>query len=221
MSEAMIQLIATKDTVDPNKIGLISGPYPHVTPVDARAIMDGLIRFGAAQAKIDNIQSTYGGMVCRPIFPNKDLLDGTPAVIASADWRQPVTSNYTTATGTQASAVSVYTTALTSKNDRKVIIVGGFKNVGTGPYRTNTILASNQILAKRSDVRLIDILHLQDLETNPNNEIWLMTPWLFRRNDEANFMHVPNARVAVSAAKFEELKYIGIVTESLGSNMSG
>lgn len=218
----MIQLIATKDTVDPNKIGLISGPYPHVTPVDARAIVDGLIRFGAAQAKIDNIQSTYGGMVCRPIFPNKDFMapDGTTA-IASADWRQPYTSNYTTAAGTQAGAATVYVTNLTSKNDRKVIIVGGFKNVGTGPYRTNTILASNMILAKRGDVRLIDIIHIQDLETNPNNEIWLMTPWLFRRNDEAVFMHCPNARVAVSAAKYEELKYIGIVTESLGSNMSG
>jgi hypothetical protein len=221
MSEAMIQLIATKDTVDPNKIGLISGAYPHVTPVDARAIMDGLIRFGVAQAKIDNIQSTYGGMVARPIWPHKDLLDGSGTAITSADWRQPVASNYTTATGAQSTAVTVYTTATLSRNDRKVLIVGGFKNVGTGPFRQGTILASNMIIAKRTDVRLIDILHLQDIETNPNNELWLMTPWLFRRNDEANFLHVPNARVAVSADKYEELKYIGIVVESLGSNMAG
>ena len=41
MSEAMIQLIATKDTVDPNKIGLISGPYPHVTPEIIGELMQG------------------------------------------------------------------------------------------------------------------------------------------------------------------------------------
>jgi len=217
----MIKLIARKDALDPNRLGLISGAYPAVTPVDVRAIADSVIRFTASQALIDNVNSTEGGIVVRDALPDKDLLDGSATAIASRDWRQPVTGNYTTATGAPASAVIVYQTGRNSDNDRKTMTVWAFRNVGSGPNREGAILTINSLIARRTDVRLIDILQVQQLETMPDQTLYLITPWLFRRSDNANFLVVPNARVPVSSSKFDQIEWKIKIAESLGSNVAG
>lgn len=217
----MIKLQAMKETIDPGRLGLISGPYTSITELDVRAYIDAVIRYAAAQALIDQISNVQGGIVVRDIMPDKDLLDGSGTAITSRDWRQPVSSNYTTVTGAAASAVSVYTTSRTSNNDRKVLIICGLKNVGSGPSREAAILSTNSMILKRSDVKTIDIWQIECLETANNQEIYGIVPVIFKRGDDANILFVPNAKVPVSASKIDRLQIIGKIAEALGANVTG
>ena len=217
----MLKLQAKKESIDPGRLGLVSGTYTSITDLDIRALVDAVTRFVAAQALIDQISNVEGGLVVRDILPDKDLLQGDESAITSRDWRQPVTSNFTTATGTQASAVSVYKTSRTSNNDRKVISILGLRNVGSGPTRDQAVLSTNSLIFKRGDVKTIDIWHIQHLETQLNQAVFAITPLLFKRGDDLNILHVPNSRVAVSASKFDQLQYVGKVCEALGANMTG
>jgi hypothetical protein len=172
---------------------------------------------------IDNISNTEGGIVCREILVDQDLLNGaTPGVaIASRDWRQPASGNYTAATGAKADQVLVYQTSLTSKNDRKVFGFYGMRLVGSGPGREHAVLASNSWVWKRSDVKTIDIWPIQSLETISGNAIYGKTPILFKRGDDLALWAVPNARTAVSSAKFDQLDFLCKVAEALGANVTG
>jgi len=221
MSEAMQKLQARKDAIDVLRVGLWSGVYPMMSEIDIRALEEEVSRFVLAQALIDNISNTEGGLVCRDILVDKDLLDGSGAAITSRDWRQPVSGNYTTATGASASAVSVYKTSRTSDNDRKTLAIWAIKFVGTGPSREHAILATNSIIWKRSDVKTIDIWPIQALETMSNALLCAKTPLLFKRGDDLNVLFVPNARMAVSSSKFDQIQIHAKVAEALGANVTG
>jgi hypothetical protein len=218
----MIKLQAKKESIDVGRVGLFSGIYTMMTDIDVRALEDAVSRYVIAQALIDNISNTEGGIVCREILVDQDLLDGTSAVINSRDWRQPATSgNYTTNTGAKAQQQQVYATTTLSKNDRKVFGFYGLRIVGSGPGREHAILCSNSWVWRRSDVKTIDIWPIQTLETINGNAIYGKTPILFKRGDDLAVWAVPNARTAISSAKFDQLAFLCKVAESLGANVTG
>ena len=217
----MIKLQAKKEAIDVGRVGLFSGVYTMMTDIDVRALSDAVSRYVLAQALIDNISNTEGGLVCRDLLPDKDLLDGSGTAITSRDWRQPVTGNFTTATGASATAVSVYKTSRTSDNDRKVIGIFGIRLVGVGHSRQHAVLAHNSIIWKRSDVKTIDIWSTQAIECSPSGSLWGMTPLLFKRGDDLNVLFVPNSRMAVSASKYDMIQIVAKVAEALGANVTG
>jgi hypothetical protein len=225
MSEAMIKLQAKKESIDVGRVGLFSGIYTMMTDIDVRALEDAVSRYVIAEALIDNISNTEGGIVCREILVDQDLCDPVGNAITSRDWRQPplsFTTNYTTNTGAKASQVQIYSTNTTiSRNDRKVFGIYGLRLVGTGPAREHAILTTNSWIWKRSDVKTIDIWPIQTLETIDGQAIYGKTPILFKRGDDMAIWVIPNARTAVSTAKFDQLCIQAKVAEALGANVTG
>lgn len=232
----MVKLQAKKESIDVGRVGLFSGIYTMMTDIDVRALEDAVSRYVLAQALIDNISNTEGGLVCREIYVDQDLCDGSGGVSAGAaipsrDWRQPALSDsgsqftnhaYATNTGAKASSVLVYTTNSTiSRNDRKVFGIYGLKLVGSGPGREHAVLASNCWIFKRSDVKTIDQWPIQTLETQQNSAIYGKTPILFKRGDDMAIFVIPNARTAVSSAKFDQLAILAKVAEALGASVTG
>lgn len=217
----MIKLQAKKESIDVGRVGLFSGVYAMMTDIDVRALEDSVSRYVLAQALIDNISNTEGGLVCREILVDQDLLDGSGNAITSRDWRQPVSANYTTNTGAKASLTQIYTTSTASRNDRKVFGIYGLRLVGSGPGREHAVLTTNSWVWKRSDVKTIDIWPIQTLETIAQGAIYGKTPILFKRGDDMSVNVIPNARTAVSSAKFDQLCILCKVAEALGANVTG
>lgn len=225
-SEAMMELTNKAESIDPSSIGLQSGTYPALTEVDVRAIDQQVRILTAAQALLQVINTTPGGLVLRDIYVQYDFVDGAGVKITNNDWRQPWagagTPNYSTETGNfEADAATVYKTSITSDYNRKVVTIYGFEIVNVGNARGYKALASNAILFKRGNVKLIDIIDLQSIDTRDPPMLILRTPIMYKAADVANIMHSPNGRDTADANKFDTLKYVGITCETLGSSQTG
>ena len=219
-TQQLIKLQNRKEALDIGAIGLISGIHPAITKPDIRAMDDQMTRFVTAQALIDNINSVEGGINVRGILVEKDLLNGAGTAITSRDWRQPYTSNYSSATGLPSTAESIYKTSRTSDNDRKVIGMFGIRFT-LPSNRQSLALMINSIVIKRGDVKTIDVMPVQALEALEDGIALFKTPVLFKRNDDLHILHVPDARHAADASKVDYLEYVGLVAEALGSTMTG
>ena len=184
-----------------------------------------------AQGLIDNLSNTEGGLVCREVIVYLDLCDSGGNQIASGDWRQPSAADagftgssfgYGTNTGAYASKVAVYTTnAAVARNDRKVYVAWGLRQVGSGPARDHACLVSNAVIWKRSDVKTIDQWMLQQLETIDGQAVYGQTPILYKRNDDMAVWFIPNKRTASGVNKFDQLQVLMKVVESLGTTVMG
>lgn len=235
MSEAMMQLELRKEAIDVGKVGLFSGLYQEVVDLDIKAIEDATSKYALAQGLIDNLSNTEGGLVCRELIVYLDLVDSQGALITSGDWRQPVKADantaflnygtnatYNTATGAYASKVCIYTTnSATSRNDRKVYVYWGLRQVGSGPARDHACLSTNAWIFKRSDVKTIDQWMIQQLETCDGQAVFGQTPILFKRMDDQAIWTIPNSRVAASTSKFDQLQVLCKVVEALGTTVMG
>lgn len=159
----------------------------------------------------------------RDIYPQYDFLDGTGAAITSEDWRQPVgTGNFATATGdVKLSSVTVYTTGLLSKYNLKVILLYGFELVKVGNNRGFSSTVSNTIQLKRGNVKLIDIIDIQSIDTRDPPILILRTPIMYKAADEGNILFTPDAATPADANKFDKIKIIGVVCEPLGASQTG
>lgn len=226
----MLELTTKAESIDPASIGLQSGPYTDLTPVDIRAIEQQVRILTAAQALLQVINTTPSGLVLRDPYVQYDFL--SPASggikITSADWRQPAvdgtsTLNYATATGdiTGSGVVSVYITGFTSKYNMKVITIYGFEVVGTGNARGGKCICINAILLKRGNVKLIDIIDIQGLSTaSPPRKI-LRTPVMYKAADDGNILFSPDYATPADANKFDRIKPVAVVCESLGASQTG
>ena len=202
-----------------------------VVDLDVKAIEDATSKYALAQGLIDNLSNTEGGLVCREVIVYLDLCDSNGNQIISGDWRQPTSGDtsfaassqgYATATGSYQSKVAVYTTnAAISRNDRKVYVAWGLRQVGSGPARDHPCLATNAIIFKRSDVKTIDQWMLQQLETIDGQAVYGQTPILYKRNDDMAIWFIPNRRAASGINKFDQLQVLMKVVESLGTTVMG
>ena len=217
----MMKLHARKEAIDIGRLGLQSGVHHGLTALDIRSLEDTVIRYAVAQAILDNINQTEGGLVVRDILVEKDLLDGAGTAITSRDWRQPVAGNFASATGAPATKEAVYTTGTNSRNDRKIYSFYGLQLVGVGPYRSSSVLKTNSIIWSRKDVKTIDIWPIETLDSSETNRLFGKTPLLFKRNDDLQIEMVPNAAVAVSSSKFERMAFLAKIVESHGSTVVG
>jgi len=228
-SEAMLELTTKAESIDPASIGLQSGPYTDLTPVDIRAIEQQVRILTAAQALLQVINTTPSGLVLRDPYVQYDFL--SPASggikITSGDWRQPAVDGssslfYSTATGDiTAAPVSVYITGFTSKYNMKVITIYGFEVVGTGNDRGGKCICINTILLKRGNVKLIDIIDIQGLSTGSPPRKILRTPVMYKAADDGNVLFTPDYATPADANKFDRIKPICVVCESLGASQTG
>jgi hypothetical protein len=141
-----------------------------------------------AQGLIDNLSNTEGGLVCREVIAALDLNDSTlTTLVTSNDWRQPVLSDvnfgthaYATTTGNKTAKVQIYATnTLGARNDRKIYVAWGLRQVGSGPARDHAVLSINAWLWYRSDVKIIDWWNVQQLETVDGQAVYGQTPILY------------------------------------------
>jgi hypothetical protein len=219
----MVQLELRKESIDVGRVGLFSGLYAMVVDLDVKAIEDATSKYALAQGLIDNLSNTEGGLVCREVIVYLDLCVPTTGLVpSSGDWRQPISGNYTVNTGAYADKVAIYTTnAASARNDRKVYVAWGLRQVGSGPARDHACLAMNAVIWKRSDVKTIDQWMVQQLETMDGQAVYGQTPILYKRNDDMAVWVIPNARSAVNSAKFDQIQYLMKVVESLGTTVMG
>jgi hypothetical protein len=244
MSEAMVQLELRKESIDVGRVGLFSGLYAMVVDLDVKAIEDATSKYALAQGLIDNLSNTEGGLTCREAIVYLDLCDSQGNLIVSGDWRQPVSTDTSTSFGgshtlsspsyynsntgsklsvnSQTGAVEIYSTnAAIARNDRKVYVAWGVRQVGSGPARDHAVLAINAWIWKRSDVKTIDQWQMQQLETVDGQAVYGQTPILYKRNDDMAVWVIPNARVSIGTWKFDQLQVLMKVVESLGTTVMG
>jgi hypothetical protein len=221
-AEAIMELTTTAEQIDPADLGLHAGAYTALESVDMRAIEQQVMLLAVAQALLQVINTNVSGLVARDVWQQYDLLNGAGAVIASNDWRQPVTGNYSTnAADLKAANELVYTTGFLSHYNRKIIIFFAEEVVNVGINRGINPVTSNAMILKRGNVKLIDIIDHQSLSTrNPPMEFW-RTPIMYKAADEANIVFVPDSRLAAGANKFDTIKLKGVLVETLGSSQTG
>jgi hypothetical protein len=214
MSEARAKLIGMKNTTRMDTVGLVGGVYTGFTSVDVRALEDSVVRYGLAQAKIDGIASTEEGLVVRDIIPDLDLRDGNGNAITKREWVQPVSGSY----NTEEAEKEIYRTTTNSGNDRKIIIIYGVRETNNGPGRTASALNISALIFKRSTVKVIDIWHIESLDTMIEGVAYSRTPILFKKNDEARIYFYPKTGASGSG---DNLILLGKVVEAIGNNVTG
>jgi hypothetical protein len=221
-AEAILELVNTAEQIDPADIGLQAGSYTALEAVDIRAIEQQVRLLAVAQALLQVINTNVSGLVARDIYQQYDLLDGSGTILTNNDWRQPVSGNYATAAANlKAANELVYTTGFNSHYNRKIIIFFGEEVVNVGNFRGVNPVTSNALILKRGNVKLIDIIDHQSLSTrNPPFQLW-RTPIMYKAADEANLIYVPDSRLAAGANKFDTIKLLACVVETLGSSQTG
>jgi|SRR6476469_4158581 len=221
-TEAQNDLMMKAETIDPASIGLQTGPYTALLPVDIRAIEQQLRIITAAQALMQVINTSPAGLVLRDIYVQYDLLDGAGAVITSGDWRQPVTGNFATATGNiKADGVTVYTTGINSRFTMKVLTFYGVELVMVGNLRGHKASVSNALQFKRGIVKLIDIIDIQSIDNRDPPMLIFRAPIMYKASDDGNIIMVPDAATPADANKIDHIKFIAVVCESLGASQTG
>jgi hypothetical protein len=224
-SEAMLELTTKAESIDPAAIGLQSGPYVTVTDVDTRAVEQQVRILTAAQALLQVINTTPAGLVLRDPYVQYDFLDGAGTVITASDWRQPwynaTTAYFSTTTGAIADAVSVYTTGFNSKYTMKIITFWGFELAGVGNERPHSSIVSNGVMFKRGNVKLIDIIDTQGIDIRDPPRLVLRTPIMYKAADDGNVLWIPDQVTAGNANKFDTIKPLVVVCESLGASQTG
>jgi hypothetical protein len=182
--------------------------------VDIRAMEDAVVRYGLAEAILDGLATTEEGLAVRDILPDLDLLDKNGNAVGKRAWVQPWSGAY----NIEEADVQVYQTGVTSKNDRKVIIIYGVKETNNGPGRTSTALNASSITWKRSNVKTIDIWQIESLDTTIEGVAIARTPLLFKKSDVARVDMRPKTGASGGT---DNLIFLGKTIEPLGENLVG
>lgn len=226
----MTILWSKKQTIDLGRAGHLSGLHPSLTSLDLRTLHDTMAAFALAQAMLQGIGGgqTEGALTIRKIIPSLDLIDnvtspGTDTIITNSNWRQPpgITSNYTTNTGDDTTAVSVYLTTKNSNNDKKVIIMYGLRAVGVGNQHSGTIVKSVQWQFWRKGTKLIDRWYIEQLNCAPECFVAAITPIMLKKDDIGEVKIVPDQFTIVDSNKYDRLEILGVVAEPQGLNSTG
>ena len=86
MSDYRVRLAAHAETVEISNLGYMSVNKPKWI---APRRMQQYIRYGIAQAILDNIGQSPDGLAARNIYPHHDLLDGNGDQLRTDEWVQP------------------------------------------------------------------------------------------------------------------------------------
>ncbi|NOJ30275.1 MAG: hypothetical protein DA328_08930 [Nitrososphaeraceae archaeon] len=206
-----------KESISIANIGHYSGIIVAINELDIRAVEDSAVGYAVAQALLDQIATHESGLIIRQLIPALDLLDASSAAITSHGWRQPVSGNYTGTNG--ATKETIYTTGVTSKNDRKTIVIYGY-TVISGPARESAVLKSLEWIYNKGSVKIIDFHQIQLLESAKLQTGVFRTPILAKKNDDLKIEVIANTDAATSA-KFDQIILLGSVVEAVGANMMG
>jgi len=190
--------------------------------VDIRAIEQQVRMLCAAQALLQVLNTVPAGLVLRDIYPQYDLLTGAGAAITSEDWRQPANSgNWSKTSGSIDDPESVYKSGLTSKYNLKVMLYYGFELVGVGNFRSSKTICCNSVIFKRGNVKLIDIIDVQSLDTRDPPILIQRTPVMYKAADDLHIQIAPDSAHLADANKFDTIKFIGVTCEPLGQSQTG
>ena len=199
-----------KGRVDLHRIGLMSGVYPSIASPTIRLIQESAIKYAVAQAILDNIATRESSLVVRDLFPDIDLLDGRGKPITNREWIQyNVRANRKCTQPSDAQAV--YTTGKECNNERKVIIIWGFENLGHNRV--------NCIIIKRSQVKTIDVIDSSNLKFTDyftGRIRVLKTPIMYKARDDARIEFIFDNYV-----NYTQIRPLGIVVEASGQTMLG
>ena len=199
-----------KDNINLNRVGLMSGVYPQVTSPTLRAIQEAATKYAVAQAILDNIATVESSLAVRDLFPDIDLLDGRGKPITKREWIQ-YNNRANRKCNTPADAQAVYQTGKECNNERKVIIIWGFENLGYNKV--------NSIIMKRSQVKVIDVIDTSNLKFTDyftGRIRVLKTPILYKARDDARIEFIFDNYV-----NYTQIRPLAIVVESLGQTMIG
>lgn len=210
---AIQNLQMRKDVVNLARVGMVSTiPTSRGFP---QMLSDTCIKYGIAQALIDNITNREDMLCVRGFLPEHDFIDGDGQRVHG--WRQ---GPYI------AGRNKVYqTTREGTNNDRKVYILYGARNLK--PLYTTTaygmevkggslLQGVQEMYIQRAHVKTIDIIDISGLQSG--EAIWFRTPILFKKHDSIVIQfNVPPEHFGMT----DNIQLLGLVVESLGSTMTG
>lgn len=216
MSDYRSKLQMKKEMVNVSAVGLQGGIYAGFTPIDVRSLEDSVIRYGVAQAILDNIAQSEDMLAVRDILPDKDLQDQNAVAITKREWRQPWSGSY----NKEEAETQIYQTNINSKNTQKVFVVFGLRATNTGPGRTSSALNTSAVVWKRgtAGTKLIDIWQIEILDTIDQQVVYARTPLLFKRNDDMSIYAFPKTGASGSS---DNLIILGKCIEALGATVTG
>lgn len=206
------------DETNPADIGIQGGIYIGLTPVDVRALEDNVIRFITAQALLDQLAQTAGGIAIRDVLPDLDLRDQNNVAIVPRNWQQPVSGGFVGAQ-TGASATYVYQTNKDCDNTQKTICFMGVMCINGGPDDASTAVNTCCVEWQRNGSKTIDEWHIQVVDQLPNRTCWARTPVMFKKGDNARVNLI--AKSTNLSGSFDNLIFIGKVAEPLGKLING
>jgi hypothetical protein len=224
-SEYAIKLEAKARSIDITRLGHISLAKPkYISP----QLFATYVRYGAAQAWIDNINNTEGGLCVRDFLLANDFLDGQGDILSGYEWQQPQTSamGYPTSGG----AMTLYTTGRACSNDRKIYFLYGIKNLKYSgiPRKKDEVggvIASvggpAEIFLSKIDIKRADVMTLDIADTSLINDmgaLFFQRPILFKRGDD---IHIQGHLKNNAMGKTDNLRPLGFVVESLGPVVHG
>lgn len=208
------------------QLGLVGGVTANVTVDDLKRLEGDAIRAVAAQALIDGVASTPGGLVVRDIIPDLDLRDagnqtGGDIAITPRNWVQPLSGGaaVTWLAGEINTDRIVYRTTRSSDNDKKAFVYYGLKRTNVGPASTSTALGIASVTFSRANgSKIVDIWQVEELDAHPMRAVYARTPVLYKRADDQRIAMRPLAK---NSGGNDFLMMLGKVAENLGTNVTG
>jgi|SRR5438132_3953345 len=235
MSDYRVRLAAHAETVEISNLGYMSVNKPKWI---APRRMQQYIRYGIAQALLDNIGQSPDGLAARNIYPHHDLLDGNGDQLRTDEWVQPAAANRSAPYAEERpygyasndSTIDLYSTNMNCRNHQKVYVLYGFKNMKyfSTPHREDEILGTQaeiggpaevfltSLSIMRGRVKLIDIPDMSLI--NEIGYIFLQQPIMYKRSDD---MVIQGTTKSNAQGKVDNIKLQCIIIEALGSQVTG
>lgn len=237
-SEALLELQSKAELVDLNRVGLITVHKPKYMSIK---LFSYIVELGVAQALLNVINTTEGGLLVRAIFPDIDLASGASEILCrSREWMQPHPTrdwdrhcaptttifspgnNWLFKYNMRSGDIeedpnglryrNTYTTNFQTHYNRKVIMLLGWVN-GNFP---NERCYVQGIQANRGHVKIIDISDMSPLEQK--GVLFYQNPLLVKPADE---LRIEFLLKHDAIGHSDRLQPMGFVVEALGHMMAG
>ena len=206
------------DEINPAEIGIQGGVFVGLTAIDIRALEDNVVRFVAAQAILDGISNTPGGLAIRDIMPDLDFEDQLGNGTLKREWVQPISGGWQGAQN-GSTETQIYQTNKDVDNTQKVICFFGVKALNGGPDDAATAVNGICFVFKRSNSKTIDMWHTQLVDEMPDRTVYARTPVLFKKGDNARIDMIGKSTIVSGVT--DNYVILGKVAEPLGKVING
>lgn len=236
--EAKLELLTKSSLVDLNRVGLISVHKPKYMSIK---LFSYLIEIGIAQALLQVIGTTEGGLCARALMADHDFASGAGEQLCTfREWMQPQPTRgwsnrfphdtniwseenrwmfkYNMESGDVVEEPNglryrnMYSTNFNTHYNRKVLVLLGWAH-GNFPYERCYV---NGIQISRGDVRVVDISDMSEIERK--GILYYQNPVLVKAADELN-IHFLLKHDAIGHS--DRLQPLGFTIENFGNHMSG